>query len=67
MIITEESGMPRIIKKDQGIKQYATEASNTNIYDEINDMMRLNSSMIASMQLMKVANDMYSKSINITE
>ena len=67
MVITEESGMPRIIKSDQGIRQYATEVSNTNIYDEINDMMRMNSSMIASMQLMKVANDMYSKSINITE
>ena len=67
MVITEESGMPRIIKKDQGIRQYATEASNTNVYDEINDMMILNSSMIASMQLMKVANDMYAKSINITD
>ncbi len=67
MVITEDSGMPRIIKEDQGIQQYALEAANTNIYDEINEMMRLNSSMIASMNLMKVADDMYNKSINITE
>ena len=35
--------------------------------DEINDLMRLNTSMIASMNLMKVADDMYNKAINIRE
>ena len=67
MVITQESGDPRIIKDNQGIRQYALEASNTNIYDELNDLMRLNTSMIASLNLMKVADDMYNKSINITE
>jgi len=67
MVITEESGSPRIIKEDQNIRQYAVEASNTNIYDELNDLMRLNTSMIASLNLMKVADDMYNKSINIRE
>ncbi len=67
MVITEESGNPRIVKDEQNIRQYATEASNTNIYDEINDLMRLNTSMIASMNLMKVADDMYNKAINIRE
>ena len=67
MVITEESGNPTIVKADQGIKQYATEVSNTNIYDELNDLMRLNTSMIASLNLMKVADDMYNKSINIRE
>ena len=67
MVITEDSGNPRIVKEDQNIRQYATEVSNTNIYDELNDLMRLNTSMIASMNLMKVADDMYNKSINITE
>ena len=67
MIITEESGNPKIVKVDQNIRQYATEVSNTNIYDELNDLMRLNTSMIASLNLMKVADDMYNKAINITE
>jgi flagellar basal-body rod protein FlgG len=67
MVITEESGNPRIVKDEQNIKQYATEVSNTNIYDEINDLMRLNTSMIASLNLMKVADDMYNKAINIRE
>lgn len=67
MVITEESGNPVIVKADQNIKQYATETSNTNIYDELNDLMRLNTSMIASLNLMKVADDMYNKAINIRE
>ena len=67
MVTTEESGNPFIVKADQNIKQYAIEVSNTNIYDELNDLMRLNTSMIASLNLMKVADDMYNKSINITE
>lgn len=67
MVYNDESGAPKIIKDTQNIKQYATEVSNTNIYDEINDLMRLNTSMIASMNLMKVADDMYNKAINIRE
>lgn len=67
MVITEDSGEPRIVKAEQNIRQYATEVSNTNIYDELNDLMRLNTSMIASMNLMKVADDMYNKAINIRE
>lgn len=55
------------MKGTENIKQYATEISNTNIYDELNDLMRLNTSMIASMNLMKVADDMYNKAINIRE
>jgi len=66
MIATEESGNPRIIKDEENIRQYATETSNANIYDEYSNLMRINTSMIASMNLMKVADDMYNKSINIT-
>ena len=67
VVITEESGNPVIVKNDQNIKQYAVEVSNTNIYDELNNLMRLNTSMIASLNLMKVADDMYNKSINLTQ
>ena len=67
MVYNDESGAPKIIKNTDNVRQYATEVSNTNIYDEINDLMRLNTSMIASMNLMKVADDMYNKAINIRE
>lgn len=67
MVVTEDSGNPVIVKENQNIKQYSIEVSNTNVYDELNDLMRLNTSMIASMNLMKVADDMYNKAINIRE
>ena len=67
MVPTDESGAPVIVKENQNIHQNAIEAANTNIYDELNDLMRLNTSMIASMNLMKVADDMYNKAINIRE
>lgn len=67
MVITEESGNPRIVKNEENIRQYATEVSNTNIYDEVNNMMKLNASMIASLNLMKVADEMYNKAINLNQ
>ena len=67
MVTTEDSGEARIVKGENNLRQYATEVSNTNIYDELNDLMRLNASMTASLNLMKVADDMYNKGINIRE
>ena len=67
MVPTEDSGSPRLVKGEDSIHQYATEVSNTNVYDELNDMMRLNTSMIASLNLMKVANSMYEKAINLNQ
>ena len=43
------------------------ENSNTNIYSSTTDMLRLNASMLASMRMMKVVDDMYNKAINIRE
>lgn len=67
MVQTEESGNPQIVKNTDNVRQYATESSNTNIFDEMNDMMRLNASMIAGLNLLKVADDMYNKSINLNQ
>ena len=66
MVITE-SGNPVIVKADQNIRQHALEVSNTNLYDEINNMMRMNTSVIASMNLMKIADQMYSRAITLRE
>jgi len=67
MIATDESGSPELITENKCIKQNFIENSNTNIYTEVNEMLRLNASMIASMRLLKVADDMYNKGINIRE
>lgn len=42
MVYNDESGAPKIMKGTENIKQYATEISNTNIYDELNDLMFAN-------------------------
>ena len=67
VVYNSETGEPRLVKNSDSIRQYATEVSNVNIYDESNDMMRLNASMIASLNLMKVVNGMYEKGINLQQ
>lgn len=67
VVYNNETGDPFLVKDPKSIRQYATEVSNVNIHDELNTMMRLNASMIASLNLMKVANDMYSKGINLQQ
>ena len=67
MVATAESGQPKLEISHDKFKQHYQENSNTNIHAEINDMLRLNASMIASMRLLKVADDMYNKGINIRE
>ena len=67
VVYNSETGDPKLVKNPDSIRQNAVEVSNVNIYDELNTMMRLNASMIASLNLMKVANDMYSKGINLQQ
>ena len=67
LVFNSDTGEPKLVKEPNSIKQYATEVSNVNIYDEMNDMMRLNASMIASLNLMKVVNGMYEKGINLQQ
>lgn len=67
VVFNSETGEPRMVKNPDSIRQNAVEVSNVNIYDELNTMMRLNASMIASLNLMKVANDMYTKGINLQQ
>ena len=41
------------------------ESSNVNTFKEVQKVMRLNASMLASMKMINVINDMYEKSINL--
>ena len=67
MVATEDSGEPELISNHKNFRQNAIEHSNVDIYNSVNEMLRLNASMIASMRLLKVADDMYNKGINIRE
>lgn len=67
MKMTEDSGEPELLTNHNSIRQNSIEISNVDIYNSVNEMLRLNASMIASMRLLKVADDMYNKGINIRE
>ena len=64
---TDNSGEARIVKNHDFIKQNNIEASNVSIYQNAMDLMRANASMIASISMIKLADSMYNKAINIRE
>ena len=64
---TEDSGEPVLVKDHDCFKQNNIEISNTDIYNSTSEMLRLNASMIASMRMLKVVDDMYNKAIHIRE
>lgn len=67
MIASDESGTATLVKDHKRINQNALEMSNTNVYDEVSNMLRLNASMIASLRMAKIVDDMYNKSINLRQ
>lgn len=64
---SDESGEAKLLKNHNYIAQNALEQSNINIVDSVSEMLRLNASMIASMRMAKIADDMYNKSINLRQ
>lgn len=65
--MSDESGDAKLVKGHNYIAQNALEMSNTNVYDSVSDMLRLNASMIASLRMAKIVDDMYNKSINLRQ
>ena len=67
LIATDDAGEARLIKNHDCFKQNNLERANVSIYSSATDLLRLNASMLASMQMLKLADTMYNKSINIRE
>lgn len=64
---TDASGEATLLKNHNYIAQNSLEMSNTNIFDSVSDMLRLNASMIAGLRMAKIVDDMYNKSINLRQ
>lgn len=64
---SDDSGEAKLIKNHNRIAQNAIEHSNTDIFGSVSEMLRLNASMIASLRLAKIIDDMYNKSINLRQ
>ena len=56
-----------LIKEHESICQGSLESSNTDINANINEVLRLNASMLASYKLVKVVDDLYQKSVNLRQ
>ncbi len=67
VVPTENAGEARIVKNHDCFRQNYVESSNVNVMQASSELMRLNASMLASMQVLKLADQMYNKAINIRE
>ncbi len=65
LIATAESGEPILDKDSKPFLQGMLEISNVSVHNEVSDVLRITASMKASFSMMKVVDDMYSKSINL--
>ena len=65
--LTAESGEPVLLKNHDRFKQGSLETTNIDLRDEINTMLRLNASMLASFKIMQTINDMYQKTIRLAQ
>ena len=65
--LTAESGEPVLIKKHERFKQGSLEVTNIDILGEVNSILRLNASMLASFKVMETINDMYSKTLQLNQ
>lgn len=64
---TENSGEIVLVESHDRIAQYGIERSNVDIFASVDEIMRLNTSLLASTSLMKAVSDMYDKAINIRD
>ena len=65
--LTAESGEPVLIKNHERFKQGSLEVTNIDILGEVNSILRLNASMLASFKVMETINDMYSKTLQLNQ
>lgn len=64
---TEIAGNEEIVIDHTKVSQYSIERSNVDIFDHVNQVMRVNASLLASTTLMSAVDKMYEKAINIRE
>ncbi len=65
--LTAESGEPVLLKEHSRFKQGNIEVTNIDMLNEVNSILRLNASMLASFKVMQTINDMYSKALQLNQ
>jgi len=67
LLATEESGKPIMLTEHTNIKQGSLERSNVSVYSSVNDVLRINGSLISSVKLIKVIDEFYRQSVNLRQ
>ena len=72
LIPTEDSGLPKIAEAGEGapggeIRQGTLERSNVNMYYQIDQVLRLNASVISNMRVAKFTDDLYRQAVNLRQ
>ncbi len=65
--LTADSGEPVLIKNHTRFRQGNLEVTNIDMIGEVNTILRLNASMLASFKIMQTINEMYSKAIQLNQ
>lgn len=65
--LSAESGEPVLIKNHTRFRQGNIEVTNVDVMNEVNSILRLNASMLASFKVMQTINDMYSKALQMNQ
>ena len=64
---TEESGKPILVPNHTRFTQYSLERSNINIYDTVNDTLRMNASFNISKAIIKLTNEIYQQAVSLDQ
>jgi len=64
---TEESGKPILISDHTRFSQYSLERSNINMYDTVNDTLRMNASFNISKTIIKLTNEIYQQAVSLDQ
>lgn len=67
LLPTAESGDPKKIDQKTAIKQGALERSNVNIFQQVDQVLRLNASVISNLRILKFSDDIYRQSVNLRQ
>ena len=67
LIANAETGEPLPVQSGTLVRQGKLERANVNMYAEIDQMLRLNASVISNLRIIKFTDDLYRQSVNLTQ
>lgn len=67
LLATDASGTARKITVTAQIKQGALERSNVNVFFQVDQILRLNASVISNLRVIRFADDIYRQSVNLKQ